>query len=819
MQSWGARLAGIISALNLQDQKNFKKRLRNSRLYVVNKLSAITFESADAYSQSEKYLVRLRSLQEIEDVNKLVSNEDERKSGSVKLLLERWKHQIESHQDIISDDSAEILCKLLLARCRISRRSGHMQTAFNLLTEARQTDVQNESAAAINVLEKAIVNHYPEMAEEQQGIISPFERRKPFVEAHLLLADLKERCGASRQEDLIRVYQGLEECGEKSEVFCFHYAVFFDSYCESKKEVDEGEICYLLKLYRSVLEQGSKYLQNVMPRMLTVWLDSNQKCPSRALSSKQTGNHSGNQNIRIQVWKSLSASAQLITSIIILPFSTHLTYQPHGCHDIQNVEKHSRNFDCRLPPKKKATEIDLEQLIKHYNFLAASLIRVAEDSRTPTSLPFSKAFPQKQGKVFTEEYASFDSPPGSLPQLVLPFVDEVLEQQSHNESMLFSQIQVSRESVGVKPSYRFREVYITGVEESFEVLKSNANPKRIAFTASDGKKYPLLCKSNDELRKDSRFIDVEKMLNTLLVRDSDARRRSLFIRTFGVISLQEAGGIIEWVPNLITLAGAAIPLQKEILKQKKVQMVTSNELQRTLNERLSKEQRVKNFRELYPRYPLVMSEWLRRNFQDACSWYNAKQSFTRTAATMSMVGFVLGLGDRHSENILIDQKSGDIVHVDFNLLFDKAEFLRIPEVVPFRLTRNMIDAFGSIGVQGTFRKACEITMRVMRNEERMLVTVLQTFVHDPLLEWHQIETRNQQTKQLGGTNPPESLEASKSLDMIAMRLSGNIVTAKFHRPKHNKAAMSVEGQVAMLIEMATDEVELSRMYIGWNPLL
>lgn len=56
---------------------------------------------------------------------------------------------------------------------------------------------------------------------------------------------------------------------------------------------------------------------------------------------------------------------------------------------------------------------------------------------------------------------------------------------------------------------------------------------------------------------------------------------------------------------------------------------------------------------------------------------------------MSMVGFILGyvfpsvvihetmlshhcsLGDRHCENILLDTNTGDVVHVDFNCLFEK----------------------------------------------------------------------------------------------------------------------------------------------------
>jgi len=50
------------------------------------------------------------------------------------------------------------------------------------------------------------------------------------------------------------------------------------------------------------------------------------------------------------------------------------------------------------------------------------------------------------------------------------------------------------------------------------------------------------------------------------------------------------------------------------------------------------------------------------------------------------VGYLLGLGDRHLDNILLDAKSGSIVHIDFNVIFERGRRLRVPEVVPFRLT-------------------------------------------------------------------------------------------------------------------------------------
>lgn len=36
-----------------------------------------------------------------------------------------------------------------------------------------------------------------------------------------------------------------------------------------------------------------------------------------------------------------------------------------------------------------------------------------------------------------------------------------------------------------------------------------------------------------------------------------------------------------------------------------------------------------------------------------------------------MAGYILGLGDRHGENISLDSTCGDVVHVDFNCLFNK----------------------------------------------------------------------------------------------------------------------------------------------------
>lgn len=47
------------------------------------------------------------------------------------------------------------------------------------------------------------------------------------------------------------------------------------------------------------------------------------------------------------------------------------------------------------------------------------------------------------------------------------------------------------------------------------------------------------------------------------------------------------------------------------------------------------------------------------------------QSYARSTAVMSMVGYIIGLGDRHLDNVLIDMTTGEVVHIDYNVCFEK----------------------------------------------------------------------------------------------------------------------------------------------------
>lgn len=95
-------------------------------------------------------------------------------------------------------------------------------------------------------------------------------------------------------------------------------------------------------------------------------------------------------------------------------------------------------------------------------------------------------------------------------------------------------------------------------------------------------------------------------------------------------------------------------------------------------------------------------------------WWKRRQTFNRSVAVISMIGYVIGLGDRHLDNILLDCNSSEVVHIDYNICFEKGKNLKVPETVPFRLTQNIVTALGLTGVEGTFRIACEHVLKVLR---------------------------------------------------------------------------------------------------------
>lgn len=248
------------------------------------------------------------------------------------------------------------------------------------------------------------------------------------------------------------------------------------------------------------------------------------------------------------------------------------------------------------------------------------------------------------------------------------------------------------------------------------------------------------------------------------------------------------------------------------------------------------------FKRMVAKSPTVFHEWFRDSFTTPHNWHQARSSYIRTTAVMSMVGYILGLGDRHGENILLDATNGDLVHVDFNCLFNKGELFEIPEVVPFRLTHNMVHAFGPLGVEGLYRKCCEITLKVLQEQTATLMSVLRPLVYDPLLSWsRQVQKSDGQLERtdpaaltnvrhienrLKGLVCASSIDRCMVLQCISSTLHAAPIVLSFFWSLQikidgniSKMSLSAEGVVNHCTIEAMDTDRLARMYVGWGAYL
>ncbi len=266
--------------------------------------------------------------------------------------------------------------------------------------------------------------------------------------------------------------------------------------------------------------------------------------------------------------------------------------------------------------------------------------------------------------------------------------------------------------------------------------------------------------------------------------------------------------------NLASLRGIVTKLQRERPDYKPMRGKETDQFQTNLSD---PEANRRNLATLMERYPTVFGEWFVRTFPDPQTWLMSRLGYARTTAVMSMVGYVIGLGDRHAENIMYDSTNGDTVHVDLNCMFNRGDELKIPEVVPFRLTQNLVHALGPTGVEGPFRIACEASLDLMRRQKDVLMCALRPFYFDPLVDWVKGAGRGR-----GGGGDADSLNldenatAVEKLGDIERRLEGFVGKAKLTT---KVLPLSVVGQVNVLINEATNLNNLANMYLGWAPYM
>ncbi|KAK8173648.1 hypothetical protein IWX90DRAFT_148777 [Phyllosticta citrichinensis] len=344
---------------------------------------------------------------------------------------------------------------------------------------------------------------------------------------------------------------------------------------------------------------------------------------------------------------------------------------------------------------------------------------------------------------------------------------------------------------------------ISSFLDDVSVLPSLQRPRKLVVRGSDGRNYGLLIKPKDDLRKDQRLMEFNTMINRALLRDVESSKRRLNIKTYAVTPLNEECGAIEWVEGLKAMRDIIIKLYRE--KNIPIDYTATRVILDQAagvpakNGDPGKPEQLDMFTDLITQhFKPVLHEWFIETFPEPEAWFAARLKYTRSCAVMSIVGHTLGLGDRHGENVLLVEHDGGVFHVDFNCLFEKGLTFEKPELVPFRLTHNMVDAMGPYGVDGPFRTAAQLTLRQLQQSLDTLMTILETFLYDPTADF----IGKKRKSVMGVPTTPEEV-----LESVSSKVRGYL--------KEETAQLSVEGCVDMLISAATDPKNLAKMYIGW----
>ncbi len=410
-----------------------------------------------------------------------------------------------------------------------------------------------------------------------------------------------------------------------------------------------------------------------------------------------------------------------------------------------------------------------------------------------------------------------------------------------------------------------------------KVIDSKQRPRKLSIMGSDGVEYAFLLKGHEDLRQDERVMQLFGLVNTLLAQDTQTTQKNLSIHRYSVIPLAPNSGLIQWLENSDTLHS----LIKEYRDARSILIHVETLLMKTYSNKLYEHMTIIQKLEVFE-YALSKTSgldlcqvlWLKS--QDSETWLDRRTNYTRSLGVMCMVGYILGLGDRHPCNLMLDQFSGKIIHIDFGDCFEVAmQREKFPEKIPFRLTRMLINAMEVSGIEGNFRSTCEAVMRVLRTHKESVMAVLEAFVYDPLINWRLLQTkvsrlhenpdqkddeeRRVLSEEAEGTgalqiadadgdgNEANSTEVGNPVDghdgtrngngeevkrrgggdgavflnkkalTVIGRISSKLDGKDFGDAAGTGTSLNVPQQVEKLIRQATSHVNLCQCYIGWCP--
>ncbi|CAM5116256.1 unnamed protein product [Natator depressus] len=408
---------------------------------------------------------------------------------------------------------------------------------------------------------------------------------------------------------------------------------------------------------------------------------------------------------------------------------------------------------------------------------------------------------------------------------------------------------------------------ISGFDERIKVMASIRKPKRINIRGSDEREHPFLVKGGEDLRQDQRIEQLFDVMNIILSQDAACSQRNMQIKTYKVIPMTTRLGLIEWLENTCTLKNFLMESmseeEKDYYHSRKGPCIMYSDW---LSKMAGKEKGIARYKTMYSRAnrtetvlsfrnreTSVPGDLLRRAFVKMSTapeaFLSLRSHFASSHALMCISHWILGIGDRHLSNFMINMETGGMVGIDFGHAFGSAtQFLQVPELMPFRLTRQFTNLMLPMKESGLIYSVMVHSLRAYRTDPDLLISTMDVFVKEPSLDWQNFELKqlkkggtwskevntaeinwyplqkvNYARRKLAGSNPAaltcdelrlghEKSPAYKEYVAVAQGSRDHNI-----RAKEPEDGLLEEIQVKCLIDQATDPNLLGRVWEGWEP--
>ncbi|KAI8329229.1 hypothetical protein BC941DRAFT_384857 [Chlamydoabsidia padenii] len=338
------------------------------------------------------------------------------------------------------------------------------------------------------------------------------------------------------------------------------------------------------------------------------------------------------------------------------------------------------------------------------------------------------------------------------------------------------QIELPGQYHGRSPPDPESHVKIASFDDRILVMGSLRKPKRLRINGTDGNESMFLVKGGEDLRLDQRIQQLFTVTNELIRKEPYCKKHDVHLTTYNVIPMATNIGMIEWVQDTKPLRNCI----EEQLNNKGL-MVRVQENYRLFVAKFKGE--IMGYHNLFkaPREPVmknfqqqtgsfqdnILKQYLMQLATSPEAFIFMRNNFAHSLGAIAIVGYLFGIGDRHLENIMVDKKRGTLLAIDFGHAFGSAtELLPVPEMTPFRLTRQLVGALEPLGVKGILEVIMVHTLEAVQRDKQVILNVMDVFVKEPLLDWKKVAAKQAKAQKRGSGASVEE-RSSNSSDFMA----------------------------------------------------